>query len=158
MPIKLRTTAFAASLPDFLCEHLAASLTAHPPLQEEDLEASFKPGVAERKSKRARKGRTPVVVSCTTTLRELRAKLLELLNMHPKNAEVGGPGWWAWLVGLAGGPGWWAWLVGHGVARRARLAPEVMLRGLCLDECTSCKHAAAPSPGIGGALVASLYA
>ena len=45
-------------------------------------------GGGERKSKRARKGRAPVTVDCTTTLYELKLRIFESLNVHPKNARL----------------------------------------------------------------------
>lgn len=45
-------------------------------------------GGAERRSKRARKGRAPVVVDCTTTLCDLRLRIFEALGVHPRNARL----------------------------------------------------------------------
>lgn len=42
----------------------------------------------ERKSKRARKGRAPVRVSSSHTLWDLKLRVLEVLEVHPKNAVV----------------------------------------------------------------------
>lgn len=45
-------------------------------------------GVSERRSKRARKLRQPLQLSSTTTLQELKLRLFEVFNVHPKNARV----------------------------------------------------------------------
>lgn len=42
----------------------------------------------ERKSKRARKGRAPVPASSRHTLWDLKLRILEALDVHPRNAAV----------------------------------------------------------------------
>ncbi|KAK9867553.1 hypothetical protein WJX84_008021 [Apatococcus fuscideae] len=42
----------------------------------------------ERKSKRARKGRTPVTVSGSSTISDLKMHILEALSVHPRNARI----------------------------------------------------------------------
>lgn len=49
------------------------------------------PGIdttGERKSKRARKGRAPITVDCTSTLNDLRLRIYQALGVHPRNARV----------------------------------------------------------------------
>ena len=49
------------------------------------------PGVentGERKSKRARKGRAPITVDCTSTLNDLRLRIYQSLGVHPRNARL----------------------------------------------------------------------
>ena len=43
---------------------------------------------AERKSKRARKGRAPVTVDSSHTLEQLKLRILEAINVHPRNAQL----------------------------------------------------------------------
>lgn len=43
---------------------------------------------AERKSRRARKGRAPVKVNSDNTIRELKLKLYEIMGIHPKNQRL----------------------------------------------------------------------
>lgn len=49
------------------------------------------PAGMERRSKRARKGRQPVTISCTTTLRDLKIQVVEALGVHPLNSMVRAP-------------------------------------------------------------------
>ena len=42
----------------------------------------------DRKSKRARKGRAPVKVSADDTIRVLKLKIVQTLNVHPQNALI----------------------------------------------------------------------
>ena len=44
--------------------------------------------VGERKSKRARKGRAPVIIDCTSTLHDLRLRIYQAVGVHPRNARV----------------------------------------------------------------------
>lgn len=44
--------------------------------------------VHERKSKRARKGRSPITVDSTTSLHHLKLKIFETLGVHPKNVRA----------------------------------------------------------------------
>jgi len=44
--------------------------------------------LGERKSKRARKGRAPVIVDCTSTLHDLRLRIYQAVGVHPRNARV----------------------------------------------------------------------
>eukprot|EP00889_Picochlorum_renovo_P007271 jgi/Picre1/34301/NNA_001774.t1 len=44
--------------------------------------------VKERKSKRARKGRSPVIVDSTTTLENLKLRIFEALGVHPGNIRA----------------------------------------------------------------------
>lgn len=44
--------------------------------------------VKERKSKRARKGRSPVLVDSTTTLESLKLRIFEALGVHPRNIRA----------------------------------------------------------------------
>lgn len=46
------------------------------------------PAAGQRKSKRARKNRVPVRVDSTMTLRELKMRLLQELDVHPINSQV----------------------------------------------------------------------
>lgn len=46
------------------------------------------PAAGERKSKRARKGRAPVRVGAAHTLWDLKLRILEALEVHPRNAAV----------------------------------------------------------------------
>ncbi len=80
---------------------------------------------------RSRKGRSALTVSCLDTLQELKLKIFQALDVHPGNAQVGGPGkTWrggGWHRGREGG-GWgvhgpcrggqgpnrWRWSVGEG--------------------------------------------
>ena len=48
----------------------------------------FCPRTGERKSKRARKGRGPMMVSSTTKLGEVKLRLIEVLGLHPSNAAL----------------------------------------------------------------------
>lgn len=41
--------------------------------------------VGDRKSKRARKGRAPVKISADETIHELKLKIVQTLNVHPRN-------------------------------------------------------------------------
>jgi hypothetical protein len=43
---------------------------------------------AERKSKRARKGRAPVTVDSSHTLEQLKLRILEAIDVHPRNAQL----------------------------------------------------------------------
>jgi hypothetical protein len=83
----------------------------------------------ERKSKRARKGRGPMTVSSTTTLGEVKLRLIEVLGLHPSNAAlyvrgalVDGDG--RTLAGASsrhGNRGWWqcgTWLTGRRASPR----------------------------------------
>ena len=42
----------------------------------------------DRKSRRARKGRAPVQVSAAETIRDLKLKIVQTLNVHPQNALI----------------------------------------------------------------------
>jgi hypothetical protein len=44
--------------------------------------------LGERKSKRARKGRAPVTVDCTSTLHDLRLRIYQAIGVHPRNARL----------------------------------------------------------------------
>ena len=44
--------------------------------------------VGERRSKRARRGEAEVKVSSSNTLWDFKLRLVEALNIHPKNADV----------------------------------------------------------------------
>ncbi|KAL4524346.1 hypothetical protein Ndes2437B_g05121 [Nannochloris sp. 'desiccata'] len=44
--------------------------------------------LGERKSKRARKGRAPVIVDCTSTLHDLRLRIYQAVGVHPRNARL----------------------------------------------------------------------
>ncbi len=44
--------------------------------------------LGERKSKRARKGRAPVTVDCTSTLHDLRLRIYQAVGVHPRNARL----------------------------------------------------------------------
>lgn len=46
------------------------------------------PPAGERKSKRARKGRAPIAVDSTDTLRALRLRIYEAVDVHPGNARL----------------------------------------------------------------------
>ena len=41
--------------------------------------------VGDRKSKRARKGRAPIKVSADETIHDLKLKIVQTLNVHPRN-------------------------------------------------------------------------
>ena len=43
---------------------------------------------AERKSKRARKGRAPLTVDSCHTLEQLKLRILEAIDVHPRNAQL----------------------------------------------------------------------
>jgi ubiquitin C-terminal hydrolase len=44
--------------------------------------------LGERKSKRARKGRAPVTIDCTSTLHDLRLRVYQAVGVHPRNARL----------------------------------------------------------------------
>lgn len=54
----------------------------------DELTSAFNHTAGERRSKRARKGRTPIIVSSSETLRDLKYKIYEQLDIHPRNANV----------------------------------------------------------------------
>ncbi|KAI8111447.1 hypothetical protein M9435_003948 [Picochlorum sp. BPE23] len=66
------------------CDEVPANHQQHIPHDSQPHVLSVK----ERKSKRARKGRSPVIVDSTTTLENLKLRIFEALGVHPGNIRA----------------------------------------------------------------------
>lgn len=66
------------------CDEVPANHQQHIPHDSQPHVISVK----ERKSKRARKGRSPIIVDSTTTLENLKLRIFEALGVHPGNIRA----------------------------------------------------------------------
>jgi ubiquitin C-terminal hydrolase len=82
-----REKAIRASLLNFQGQEIMVEMVADEAAAKE-LSSAVDSSALERKSKRARKGRAPIVVDSTTSLENAKLRMFEALSVHPKNVRA----------------------------------------------------------------------